>query len=121
MHQELRDLLPADEIFILDWGVLDPVRVLSRGRLPVRWGADSLLKNPPGEEDLKYFRLMIQTPGGLFVQHTLSHEEFRGVSAQFGKLLEAEGYRLEMLRTVPDTNGRPVFEVFRVQPVVRIG
>jgi hypothetical protein len=95
------------------------VRVLSRGRLPVRWGADSLLKEQPGEEDLKYFRRMIQTPGGLFVQHTPSQEVFRGVGAQFGKLLDAEGYRIEMLRTIPDTNGRPVFEVFRVQPVIR--
>jgi hypothetical protein len=111
--------VPAEEIYILDWGVLDPLRVLSRGRLPVRWGADPLLKKPPGEEELKYFRYMIQAPDHLFVLHTSSHEEFRGVSEQFGRLLGAEGYRIEMLRTVPDTNGRPVFEVFRVQPVVR--
>jgi hypothetical protein len=120
----LADYLPeaqAEEIYVLDWGVLDPLRVLSRGRLRVLWGADQLLKNPLNEEDLGYFRQMIQQPEHLFVKHTPSHEVFTGVSARFGKLLEAEGYRIEMLRTIPDTNGRPVFEVFRVRPQVRPG
>lgn len=115
----LSDYLPAassDEIFILDWGVLDPVRVLHRNRLAVRWGADPLLANPPGPEELKFFRYMISARDHAFVLHTAGAEVFAGVNARFGKMLESEGYRREMPRTIADTNGRPVFEVFRVQP-----
>jgi hypothetical protein len=116
----LSDYLPTasrGEIFILDWGILDPVRVLQRNRLAVRWGADPLLANPPSAEDLKYFRNMIGVQDHVFVLHAAGAEVFAGVNARFSKMLESEGYRREMLRTIADTNGRSVFDVFRVQPL----
>lgn len=116
----LSDYLPtasSDEIFILDWGVLDPVRVLHQNRLAVRWGADPLLANPPGAEDLKFFRYMIRARDHVFVLHTTGAEVFAGVNERFGKMLKSEGYRPEILRTIADTNGRPVFDVFRVLAV----
>jgi hypothetical protein len=107
--------VPGEDIFVLDWGIFDSVRVLQQGRLPLYWGADPLLKVPPGELEVRIAREMIRGPNHVFVSHTPGQEVFAGVSARFNQMLEAEGYRRETLRIVPDGNGRPIFEVFRVR------
>jgi hypothetical protein len=113
----LSDRLPsvaANQVVVLDWGILQPLRVLHRGGLPLRWGAGLLRKNPPNAEDFSAFREMTVPPDRVFVAHTDGHEQFAGVNARFLEMLQKELYRKEAVQVITDGNGRPIFEVFRV-------
>jgi len=108
--------VPAEQYVLLDWGMLEPLRLLHKGRMPLAWGGDAALKDTPGEDEMRGFRTMIQSTGNVYVLHTGPFQVFTGVNPRFDRLLEREGYRKQPLTLIPDTNGRNVFEVFRVVP-----
>ncbi len=113
----LSDRLPsvgAKQVVVLDWGIQPPLRLLHRGRLPLVWGTDCLLSDPPSAEDSRAFRELMAPPDRVFVLHTDGHEQFAGVNARFGEMLREEPYRKETTQVITDGNGRPIFEVFRV-------
>jgi hypothetical protein len=112
--------VPAEEYVLLDWGILEPLRLLHEGRIPVAWGGEFLLKDTLGEDDKRGFLTMIQKTGNVYVSHTEPYQVFEGVNPRLDRLLEREGYRKQPLALIPDTNGRNIFAVFRVvkgQPV----
>jgi hypothetical protein len=57
---------------------------------------------------------MFADPDALFITHTEKRVNFAGVRQRFDLAASAAGCREEALRTIPDSNGRPVFEVFRI-------
>ncbi len=112
--------VPADRYVLLDWGMLEPLRLLHQGRIPLVWGGEALLKDTLGENDRRGFLTMIQMAGNVYVSHTNPYQVFEGVNRRLDRLLESEGYRKQPLALIPDTNGRSIFAVFRVvkgQPV----
>ncbi len=106
---------PVGEIVVLDWGIFEPLRTLRRGKLPLVWGADPLLKNPSGQDDLRVFREMIEPPDRVFVSFTDPYEQFAGVNARLREMLARARARREILAVIHDTHGRPVYEVFRIR------
>ena len=56
---------------------------------------------------------MVADPGGTFVAHTKDFENFAGTNAHLLKVAADAGYRQEMLAVIPDSYGRPTFEVYR--------
>jgi hypothetical protein len=60
-------------------------------------------------------RAILAEPGALFVDHVPSLEQFRGVGANLDRFAAAEGYRKQPVRTIPDSHGRAVFEIFAYQ------
>jgi 4-amino-4-deoxy-L-arabinose transferase-like glycosyltransferase len=104
--------LPAKTLYCEDWGILDNLRLLGRGKLPLRSGMDPLANaamTPPDREDVLR---MISDPGGVFLAHT---REFAVFPAN-EKLLDfaaGAGYRREVLATISDSYGRPAYEVYR--------
>jgi hypothetical protein len=114
---DLSDRLPSDgakQVVVLDWGILQPLRLLHRGRLPLIWGTNCLRTNPPSAEDFRNFRQLMVLPDPVFVAHTNGHEQFAGVNARFDEMLQKARYRKETVQIVTDRNGRLTFEVFRV-------
>ena len=106
--------VPAERFILLDWGMMEPLRLLHKGRMPLAWGGDAAQKDSPGEDDMRGFRTMIQSTGNVYVLHTEQFQVFTGVNPRFDRLLEREGYRKQPLALIPDTNGRNIFVVFRV-------
>jgi 4-amino-4-deoxy-L-arabinose transferase-like glycosyltransferase len=103
----------ASNIWVCDWGIIDPLRVLDRGLLPLRVG-DDVLHNPQlDDEDRKRILERLPDTASLFVGHVPSREEWAGSGARLMNTAAASGYRKVLLDTVPDSHGRPVFEVFR--------
>jgi hypothetical protein len=106
--------VPAKDIFVLDWGLLDSLRLLNRGQLNLRVGTEVFAGDVLTEEDLRLAHAMAK-PENLF----LSHVEGKLFSPQAVKRIEAwagrEGYSKQVLRIIRDRNGRPVFEVFRLE------
>ena len=56
---------------------------------------------------------MLADEGALFVGHVASQEVFTGVAARLEKYAAGHGDRKELLQVIPDTNGRPRFEIYR--------
>ncbi len=106
----------ASQIFVTDWGLVDNLIVLSRGRLPIRVGVEPLLKPALDEGDWRYLRAMCGGEGHVFVSFVDGAEQFAGVNARLAALAAEAGYTKQPLRTVEDRNGRPVFQIFRFRP-----
>jgi hypothetical protein len=87
----------AEAIYITDWGILEPVRVLSNGRLPLHYA---------------YEGIQVEE-GALYVAHTDPHEEFPNANRR----LDAPDYRRIVVSTVPDRQGETIYQIFRYQPV----
>ena len=108
----LRRVKPT-AIYIDDWGMLDVLRMLNRGKLPLRVGSDPLSKPQLDAEDKGVVLARISDPDAVFVGHSDSAELFTGVNAKLRAIAAEAGYRREMLAEISDRNGRAMFEVFR--------
>jgi hypothetical protein len=103
----------AGYIFCLDWGYLDTLRVLTDNKLPVRVGSDPISKPELTGDDRATLADLIGSPGHLFVAHTRGLEFFPGLSDKLMRYAQNTGYRTETLAVIPDSYGRPTFEVYR--------
>jgi hypothetical protein len=104
--------LPAQRIVCLDWGIMDQLRLLSRGKLPLEMASDSIAQPemPPGDRSAA--AQLIADPQAVFIAHTKPYEFFPGNTwmTQFGV---AAGYDRQVLAVIEDGYGRPVYEIFR--------
>ncbi|HUK19120.1 MAG TPA: glycosyltransferase family 39 protein [Bryobacteraceae bacterium] len=93
----------AKTVACVDWGIMDSLRLLNRGTLPLRWGGD---ENDPRLADL------IAQPATLFLGHTAGREVFPGKTEKVTQRAAALGYKRKVLAVIGDSFGRPTFEVF---------
>jgi branched-subunit amino acid transport protein AzlD len=92
-------------VYVLDWGIGNSVQLSHRGRLNLRYGAE-----PLNQDQLNY---MLRDPGAIFVDHVPERQIYREVPEHLHQFATGEGYRREVLQTIADSNGRPVFQVFQ--------
>ena len=104
--------VPSDYVFCVDWGILDSLRLLNRGNLKVRVGTDPIAKRELTTEDTEYLRQMISGPGNVFINHTKDFEFSEGVNDKLVKYAAAAGFERQIMAVIPDSNGRPVYEVY---------
>jgi hypothetical protein len=103
----------ASNIFSVDWGIMDNLRMLNRGKLALRVGTDPISKPQFTDDDRDFLAKMIGEPDHLFINHTKNFEFFTGVNAKLVKYAEGAGYRRKVEAVIPDSNWRPVYEVYR--------
>ena len=100
----LKSQPPAKAVACTDWGILDTLRLLNRGSLRLRWGADDEGATLAGE---------LADGGTLFVGHPTGREVFPGKLEKLTERAAALGYRREVDAEIADGFGRPTFQVFR--------
>jgi hypothetical protein len=105
--------VPSKGIYCADWGIMDSLRLLNRGKLPLNVGTDPIRKPELGPEDRNYLKRVIGEPSHVFIAHTTDYEFFQGVNAKLLKFAAESGYEREMMAVIPDGWGRPVYEVYR--------
>jgi hypothetical protein len=105
--------VPATVVYATDWGILDSLRLLSRGRLPLEVGSDPVSKPSLDEADRAVVRHWVTDPAHIFVGHTEGNEFFPGSRKNLLTTAESLGLRREMLQVIHDRHGRAMFEVFR--------
>jgi hypothetical protein len=95
----------AHWIGLVDWGYLNGLQLLHEGDLPL------FIVNPdaPAAE----IQRIAGSAGFLFIQHTADKQLFPGINDRFRKAAAEQGYAEQVVRTIPDRTGRPVFELFR--------
>lgn len=104
---------PARSIYVTDWGIFDTLRLLGRGSMPLIVATHPIAKPELDDADRRDVAAWFETPGHLFIGHTDNNEFFSGCRKNLLHTAALAGFRRELLATVPDRNGKPVFEVFR--------
>ena len=103
-------------VYCVDWGMLDPLRYLNRGRLKLAAGTDPISKKELSPADREAVIQMLADPGAVFVAHTKEFENFQGTNEKLVKFADAAGYRRDMLAVISDSFGRAAFEVYSFAP-----
>jgi hypothetical protein len=103
----------SSNVFCVDWGIMDSMRLLSRGKLPLRVGTDPITKPVLNDADREFLANTISGAGHVFINHTKDFEFFTGVNDKLVKYAADAGYRREIMAVIPDSHGRPVYEVYR--------
>jgi hypothetical protein len=101
------------QVFAADWGIVDSLRFLGRGKIRLRVASDLAAKESLTAEERDRLREWISGPGDIFVGHTAGREFNPGSSARLRRFAEENGYASETLAVVRDSFGRPTYEVFR--------
>ncbi len=116
LSKALRD--PRDNveepIYVMDWGMLNTLALLHQGRLLLRPADGRFSADIPSELDQRIISIMFSDPNAVYVGHVPSREVTPGVGKRLERAAAASGLRKELVRSIADSNGRPVFEVFRL-------
>jgi hypothetical protein len=105
----------TEKVNELDWGIHENLTLLNRGRLAlrdIRFEVMAPLSNPEFKKDLR----QQMASGALFVAHTDGNEIFKGVNANTRAFAADAGFKRDLLATITDSHGKPIYEVFRFEP-----
>ncbi len=100
---------------LVDWGYLNGLRLLHEGDLPMFIAQVPAAGVVPTDADLAEIRREIDSQDRVFIQHTEDKQIFPGINERFRDVTERLGYREKVEKVIPDSNGRPVFELFRFE------
>jgi hypothetical protein len=106
----------AGTVYCVDWGMIDPLRYLNRGKLKLAVGNDPIGKPQLSDDDRAAVLRMLADPGAVFIAHTKDFESFPGTNEKLAKFAAAEGYRRNVLTVISDRFGRAAFEVYGFSP-----
>jgi hypothetical protein len=107
---------PAARVFCADWGILDSLRLLNRGKLQLSLIYDAVPEGE-GKPDVDRIREAAENPGSVFLAHVEGLEFRPGANAKLVKTAEDLGYRKSIMAVIADSNGRPTYEAYRFNRV----
>jgi hypothetical protein len=99
------------EIEVMDWGFLNSLRLLHKGRLPLNNVGDWLMNPTLNSDELFKLTKMIESKNSLFVRHTPGSETFPGINEHLIRIAAEAGFVEKREGVVRDSNGRPIFEL----------
>jgi hypothetical protein len=102
--------------FAMDWGIIEPIRLIERGRVRLASGIDQFSGPTISPEDQATLRSMVSDQRNLFVAHPAGAEFFPGKSAQLQSFAASIGFVPQMVERLSDSFGRPFFEIYRFVP-----
>jgi hypothetical protein len=101
-------------IYVTDWGMFDSLNLLHQGDLHLSAAAGPLVPQKQSMEEAQELERRWFDPDGLLVGHVAGLEAFPDVGKHLDAAVQAAGLRREIVRTIADSNGRPIFEISRV-------
>jgi hypothetical protein len=100
----------------MDWGILNTLALTHQGRLNLRSGDPPYFTDHPSPAERAEIDYMLHDRDAVFVGHTAAYEVEAGVRNRVEQAVAAAGLRKEVEQTIVDSNGRPVFEIYRIAP-----
>lgn len=100
-------------LYVIDWGLYENLNLLHQGRLNFRIAIGPFGTDSPSPHQLGEIRNMLQDSSGLILDHVREHEVFPKVGVRLDRAAGSFGYRREVVGAIPDSNGRPMFEIVR--------
>lgn len=107
---------PAGAVVVVDWGILDSVRVLGRGRLPLFQAIDLASREELDEEQTRALRWLLELPQPVFVGYAQEQREVAPSGERLAAHVARLGFRKQTVNSVHDRHGRRVFEIYRFHP-----
>jgi 4-amino-4-deoxy-L-arabinose transferase-like glycosyltransferase len=104
---------PAEAVYVMDWGILEPLRTLGRGRLPLRFGSDDVAGPDLDAAARDRIGRMLAEKDVIYVGHTDDNQVFPERNERMMAAAGAAGYRKRIVKMILDRHGRPIFEVYR--------
>jgi 4-amino-4-deoxy-L-arabinose transferase-like glycosyltransferase len=105
----------APVIYCTDWNIIESLRLLDRGALPLRNGMDPAPAPDMRPVDRDWLLSMIAAPGAIWVTHVPEFEFFPAIRPRLDQFAAAAGFDHRLLRIIRDTHGRPTFELYRFE------
>jgi hypothetical protein len=105
--------VPATSVVTMDWGILEGLRLLSRGSLPLQPADDRISTADTKAEDREVVSQIVSDSGNLYVAHTRDAQLFP-TNEKFITLAAGLGYRRDSVAVIADSFGRPTFETYRL-------
>jgi hypothetical protein len=102
-------------VYCADWNILESLRLLDRGALPLRVGMDPVPEPGMAASDQPALLGMIAAPGAVWVSHMPGLEFFPDIRPKWDRFAAAAGFDHRVLQVIRDTHGRPTFEVYRFE------
>jgi hypothetical protein len=114
----LSDAIPENghPVYVVDWGMANTIAMFHKGRALIRPADAPFRTDTPTEGERNIIQAILLDPDAIFVGHVPAREVMTGVSANLNRAAASYGRKKEMIRAIADSNGRPVFEVFRYAP-----
>jgi hypothetical protein len=111
----LAKALPAGStIYVVDWGMYNTLLLFHPKGVMLHTGNEPFMDATMSEAQTRQAHAMLDDPNALFVGHAAAKEVFEGVDARLEKYAESRGLRKQVVQAIADSNGRPLFEVFRL-------
>jgi hypothetical protein len=103
--------IQAGHLVVEDWGILHPLIALHRNRLPLVYADQSFLA-PGTTEANREWSLQVMAED-VWIGHTPQFQQWAGANERIIGIAREAGLEKQIIATVPDREGRPVFEIFR--------
>ncbi len=103
--------IEASHLVVDDWGILHPLIALHRNRLPLVYADQSFLA-PGITKANREWSLQVMAED-VWIGHTPQFQQWTGANERMIGIAREAGLEKRIIETVPDRNGRPVFEIFR--------
>jgi Dolichyl-phosphate-mannose-protein mannosyltransferase len=111
----LSDAIPEwQPLMVADWGMLHTLALLHQGRVRMRPVDDVFSTDTPDQREQKVIEEVLADSDAIWVGHVEGREFTAGARGRIVKAVESAGYRKEVTRIIADSNGRPVFEIYRI-------
>ncbi len=107
---------PARKVVVADWGIVDSLRLLARGRLPLYQAIDLASQDWLTPDQQRMLGWLLEPEDAVFVGHSPDQEVVPGSSARLEAHAARAGWSKQILYVVRDRHRRAVFEVYRFQP-----
>jgi hypothetical protein len=102
--------IETDHLVLDDWGIMNPLIALHRDRLPLLY-ADQMFLDPAIDAPTRKWQEAWLDD--VWIGHTPQFQQWAGANERIVRVARAAGFEKKMIETVPDRNGRLVFEIFR--------
>ncbi len=111
---------PAEPYYVTDWGMGNAMAFLSNGTLPLQpLDAGFPSDAAPNPDQLRERQTAFAARGAIFVGHTAGNEAFQ-VRERIEQAAREAGLSKVVIAVIPDSNGRPIFELYRLIPTVAV-
>lgn len=99
-------------IAVLDWGIVNPLDVLNKGRLPLVWASAPFETEAATEVPDP---VLLNDSSTLWLTHANGCEQYLGVNERVEAFVRNASFLKIPVRTYYDSNGRAVFETFHLK------
>ena len=106
----------AETIYLTDWGIQNPLALLSKTPLKLDTAEGDFNRDEIGEPEHLHIAQMAANPTAIFVRHAAGMEVYPGSRDRVTKAAENAGLQVQVIQTISDAHGRPVFEILRWVP-----